>query len=377
MNEKGTEQATPQRKKKALEKGDSVRSRELPGAVAMLGAVLAISISAHGFGARWAEFYFDTTKFAVSGYAADERLWVSYIYRGMRLLQATTLTILISCFSGAFLTGVVQGGGIKLRFDWLQSAFTRINPVHNLHTVLGPKAIVRLMKSSIPAGVLLLLSSALLKTLILSMPVMSLFRLQVMLSSAYKLIFDATWLFLAWAGLDYIVEWKSWHSRLKMSKQEIREEIKESMGNPLVRSRIHQIQRMMRKRQVRADISRASVVITNPTHYAVALEFSIETMQAPTVLTKGRGIQASEIREAARWANVPIIENPPLARSLYKLVDPGKTIPLELYSAVAGILAFLYRQQVEQRIKQKGSEPGRQYEATGAHSKRPRFICEI
>jgi len=102
---------------------------------------------------------------------------------------------------------------------------------------------------------------------------------------------------------------------------------------------------------VKADMSRASVVITNPTHYAVALEFSFETMSAPTVLAKGRDLLATEIREEARWAGIPIIENPPLARSLYKMVEPGQSIPFELYAAVAGILAYLYRQKVEERVR--------------------------
>jgi flagellar biosynthesis protein FlhB len=92
-------------------------------------------------------------------------------------------------------------------------------------------------------------------------------------------------------------------------------------------------------------------VITNPTHYAVALEFSFETMSAPTVLAKGRDLLAAEIREEARWAGVPIIENPPLARSLYKTVEPGQSIPFELYAVVAGILAYLYRQKVEERVR--------------------------
>ncbi len=98
-------------------------------------------------------------------------------------------------------------------------------------------------------------------------------------------------------------------------------------------------------------MSRASVVITNPTHHAVALEFSFETMSAPTVLAKGRDLLAAEIREEARWAGVPIVENPPLARSLYKAVEPGQSVPFELYTAIAGILAYLYRQKVEERVR--------------------------
>jgi flagellar biosynthetic protein FlhB len=190
-----------------------------------------------------------------------------------------------------------------------------------------------------------------LKAVMIPMPVMSLGRLPATFSAAYGLALDAAWVTLAWSGLDYAIEWRSWNQRLKMSKQELREEMRDAMGNPQVKAKIRQIQRAMRKRKVKADMSRASVVITNPTHYAVALEFSFETMSAPTVLAKGRDLLATEIREEARWAGIPIIENPPLARSLYKMVEPGQSIPFELYAAVAGILAYLYRQKVEERVR--------------------------
>jgi flagellar biosynthesis protein FlhB len=95
------------------------------------------------------------------------------------------------------------------------------------------------------------------------------------------------------------------------------------------------------------------VVITNPTHYAVALSFDFDTMDAPRVLVKGRNLVAEQIKSEARWAGVPIVENPPLARSLYRTVEAGQAIPFELYAAVAGILAYLYRQQVEERIRRQ------------------------
>jgi flagellar biosynthetic protein FlhB len=102
---------------------------------------------------------------------------------------------------------------------------------------------------------------------------------------------------------------------------------------------------------LRADVKKASVVITNPTHYAVALSFDMSTMEAPRVLAKGRDLLAAQIREEARWAGVPLVENPPLARSLYRSVEPGQSIPAELYAAVAAILAYLFRQETEERIR--------------------------
>jgi flagellar biosynthetic protein FlhB len=181
---------------------------------------------------------------------------------------------------------------------------------------------------------------------------------------------------LAWSGIDYVVERAAWNKRLRMTKQEMRDELKETMGNPQVRGRIRRIQNAMRRRRVQAEVSRASVVITNPTHYAVALEFSFETMLAPTVLVKGRNLHALKIREEARAAGVPIVENPPLARSLYKSVEEGHSIPYDLYAAVAGILAWLYRQEVEKAARDcKAAEETRRvasiaptlYANAGAH----------
>ena len=202
-----------------------------------------------------------------------------------------------------------------------------------------------------------------LKNLMLPLPVFSLTRVPNAFGTAYSLIVDAAWVTLVWSGLDYAIEWRARAERLKATKQEVRQEMKEAMGNPEIKGKIRQIQRAMRRRRMKADISRASVVITNPTHYAVALEFSFDTMQAPTVLAKGRDLHAAEIREEARWANIPIMENPPLARSLYKSVEPGQSIPYELYAAVAGILAFLYRQKVEDKLRADKIKADRQAHA--------------
>ena len=167
----------------------------------------------------------------------------------------------------------------------------------------------------------------------------------------YGLLLAAAWLLFGWAAIDYLVEWRSRESRLKMSREDLREEFKETEGSPQIRSRIRGLQRQMRRRKVKADVSRAAVVLTNPTHYAVALGFDFSTMEAPKVLAKGRNLLAEEIKAEARWAGVPIVENPPLARSLYRSVEVGQAIPVELYAAVAAILAYLYRQRVEQEMR--------------------------
>jgi flagellar biosynthesis protein FlhB len=352
--DKGTEQATPLRKKKAREKGDSVHSRELLSAMAMLGGVLMLGAMSNGFVASWGKVYQESLRSATtnaSGLNGEQLFNVAV----RRILVPSLLPVgfvMAASFTGALVSGVAQSGGVQIYPSAVELKFSKLNPVTNLGNLFSLRSATRLVKSLVPASVMVLLGCGALKTLMIPMPVMSLLRLPATFSAAYGLALDAAWVTLAWSGLDYAIEWRSWNQRLKMSKQEIREEMRDAMGNPQIRAKIRQIQRAMRKRKVKADMSRASVVITNPTHYAVALEFSFETMSAPTVLAKGRDLLAAEIREEARWAGVPIIENPPLARSLYKMVEPGHSIPFDLYSAVAGILAFLYRQKVEERVRQ-------------------------
>jgi flagellar biosynthetic protein FlhB len=356
MADKGTEQATPLRKKKARERGDSVHSRELLSAMAMLGGVMVLGALSNGFVSSWGKVYAGSLRSAIVGLnGVDRQGGEELLIVVVRQLLIPALLpvglVLAASFAGALVSGVAQSGGVQIRPGAMELKFAKLNPVTNVGNLFSLRSATRLAKSLVPAAVMVVLGWGALKALMIPMPVMSLVRLPATFSTAYGLALDAAWVTLAWSGLDYAIEWRSWNQRLKMSKQEMREEIRDAMGNPQIKAKVRQIQRAMRKRKVKADMSRASVVITNPTHYAVALAFSFETMSAPTVLAKGRDLLAAEIREQARWAGIPIIENPPLARSLYKMVEPGQSIPFELYAAVAGILAYLYRQKVEERVR--------------------------
>ncbi len=355
MADKGTEQATPLRKKKAREKGDSVHSRELLSAMAMLGGVITLGTLSNRFVASWGKAYAESLRSATANLNSQsgEQLFDSALRHILLPALLPVGLILAASFAGALVSGVAQSGGVQIHPAAVGFKFSKLNPVSNLSSLFSLRSATRLAKSMAPAVVMAVLGWGALKALMVPMPVMSLVRLPEMFSVAYRLALDAAWVTLVWSGLDYAIEWRSWNQRLKMSKQEMREEVRDSMGNPQIKAKVRQIQRAMRKRKVKADMARASVVITNPTHYAVALEFSFETMSTPTVLAKGRDLFAAEIREEARWAGIPIIENPPLARSLYKMVEPGQSIPFELYAAVAGILAYLYRQKIEERLRRE------------------------
>ena len=145
------------------------------------------------------------------------------------------------------------------------------------------------------------------------------------------------------AILDYAYQKYEFIKGLKMTKQEIKDEMKQHEGDPLIKMRIKRIQREMANARMLQEVEEADVVVTNPTHIAVALKYDTETMSAPKVVAKGERILAEKIKEIAEKAGVPIVENKPLARALFEAVDIGMSVPAKLYKAVAEVLAYVYR----------------------------------
>jgi flagellar biosynthetic protein FlhB len=248
--------------------------------------------------------------------------------------------------------GVLQTGGVSFHPGAIGFKMDRINPVSNIKNLFSLRAAARLAKSLVPAAILAVFAVQRIARQ-LRLPPFSTARLELMGGDIYGLLLAAAWLLFAWSLIDYLVEWQSRESRLKMSREDLRDEYKETEGNPQIRSRIRNLQRQARRRKVKNDVSKAAVVLTTPTHYAVALSFDFETMEAPKLMAKGRNLLAEEIKAEARWAGVPIIENPPLARSLYRTVEVGQPIPADLYAAVAAILAYLYRQRLEEEMRER------------------------
>jgi flagellar biosynthetic protein FlhB len=347
-----TEQASPRRRQKARSEGDRPRSRELVAALATLAGTLTVGALAPGWLSGWRLAFQRFLGLAADpGWRGGEGVAAMMELRSILVESMLPLcAVLLACAGAALLGGVAQGGGISFHAPVLQPRLSRIDPVSNFRNLISLRAVSRLGKTLLPVAALSALAWRRLR-LEAEMPVFSTARMPGAMIGAYDLLADAAWILCVWSAVDFAVEWRSWSQRLRMSKQELRDEFKETEGNPQIRGRIRNIQRQMRARLLRADVSKASVVITNPTHYAVALSFDFATMDAPRVLAKGRNLVAEQIKTEARWAGVPIVENPPLARSLYKTVEPGRAIPFELYAAVAGILAYLYRRQVEERIR--------------------------
>jgi flagellar biosynthetic protein FlhB len=162
------------------------------------------------------------------------------------------------------------------------------------------------------------------------------------------MLFEVSWksgmVLLGWSSVDYFLLWRKSEGDLKMSRQEIREEMKSTDGNPANKSRMRKMQRQSRRRQMLKATETATVVITNPTHYAVALKFE-PSMAAPVVVSKGLDILAAKIKEIAYDLRIPVMENRSLAQALYKSVEVGDMIPSALYHAVAEILVIVYRAQ--------------------------------
>jgi len=157
------------------------------------------------------------------------------------------------------------------------------------------------------------------------------------------LLWKAAGVFLIFGCVDLFRQQRRYRKDLRMSKQEIRDELKESEGNPQIKSRIRRIQRDRLRHKMMQEVPKATAVIVNPTHYAVALRYAMDSMATPVVVAKGKNFLAQRIRQCALEHQVPIIENPPVAQALYRSVEVGQEIPAHLYRAVAEILAYVYK----------------------------------
>ncbi len=357
-----TEQATPHRKEKARKEGDLLFSRELSAAAGTLAGIAGLrALHAH-IAQEWEGSFVTALTLSTGEHWEPER--VATTLSALRRITLGFLSpvafLMLAIVIASLGTSVAQAGGLHFHSPASFFRIDRINPFSNLRNLFSLRSAARMAKSLFP--VCLLAGIAVVRIAgQLQIPPFSIGRLIELNSTLYGLLLTAGWIFFCWSAIDYVVEWRSRESRLKMSREDVREEYRETEGSPQIRSRIRGLQRQMRRRRLKGDVSKSTVVVTNPTHYAVALGFDFNTMHAPRVLAKGRNLRAEEIKSEARWAGVPIVENPPLARSLYRSVEEGQAIPEALYAAVAAILAFLYRQHVErEKRERKAQEPVRE-----------------
>jgi flagellar biosynthetic protein FlhB len=253
---------------------------------------------------------------------------------------------LIAVFSVAILSNYVQVG---FPFSWesVHPDLGKLNPLKGLSRLFSKQSGVELVKALfkclIIGGVAFsTIRNELLPILtLLDQPVDSIFGYAA--RTCFWLFFKTALVIFALAALDYIFQRWSFEKSLRMTKQEIKEEFKQTEGDPLIKSRIRSIQRDMARKRMMAEVPKADVIITNPSHLAVALYYKVHEMKAPKVLAKGAGLIAEKIKEIGKAHKIPIMENKPLAQVLYKTIGLGETIPSALYQAVAEILAYVYR----------------------------------
>jgi len=340
-----TEEPTEKRKQDAREKGQVSHSREASTVIIFLAALGIIFLLKDYI----LQNMLDCMAFF---FRFDGRLDMSSIDARIVLLDAAAFAFrALGPLMGVVF--VAAWGSNVLQFGFLYSSkrieanFDRLNPVSGFKRIFSLRQLVEGLKSII-------------KLLLIGVIVYLAFRremaaVETMVDEAPRAIFDhitraslmLTWkasIFLvALAVLDFGYQRFEFSKSLRMSRQELKDELKEMQGDPLIKQRIRQIQAERARNRMMAEVPKASVVVTNPTHLAVALQYERDKMGAPKVVAKGAGYIAEKIKEIARRSNVPVVEDKPVARILFKTVKIGHEVPVSLYKAIAGILAFVYK----------------------------------
>jgi flagellar biosynthetic protein FlhB len=348
-----TEKATPQRRKKAREQGQVARSRELSNALAWAGGIAVFAWQVPLAAQHWQGLLRKSLDMGVREQitpGGPVLFWIAVgVVRWVTPIVATAWVL-------SFSAGVAQGG-LVFAAEALAPKAERFSPAGKLKQMFSLTGLSGILKSLIPFSIIAWIGYSTINAQWPTMLQASQFPPRIfagfLLSTMWGLCWKAGLVLVGWAGVDYLLVWQKHEGDLKMSRQDLRDELKQTEGNPAIKGRIRRIQRSMRRRQMLRDTKKASVVITNPTHYAVALLYEMD-MAAPIVVAKGRDFLAQEIKEVARWHDIPILENPPLAQSLFRTVEVGQQIPAALYAAVAEILAFVFRAQAQARQQAKG-----------------------
>jgi flagellar biosynthetic protein FlhB len=345
-----TERPTPRRRLKAREQGQVTRSRELTAAVTMFAVAGILYLMAREAAPHWTTFF----RNALDSAGSDS------IQAGGPLLFWTsveairwTFPLMLCALAVSVAAGFAQGGFVFAP-ESLAFKAQRMSPAAKLGQMFSLTAIGNVLKSLLPFAAIVWAAVACLRShwgQILDSSYIGSRGFVVLMGS---MVLEVGWksglVLLVWSGADYLILWFKSEGDLKMSRQEIRDEMKQSDGNPESKARMRRLQRATRRKQMIKATETATVVITNPTHYAVALRYELN-MAAPIVVAKGLDLLAAKIKEIARDRDIPVIENRPLAQALYKSAEVGDTIPSALYHAVAEILVIVYKAQAE--IKQR------------------------
>lgn len=344
-NEDKTESPTAQRLQKAREEGQIPRSKELTSVLIMLAGVCILWFGGASFGHRLSMVLSSGLRFDHK-IISDQNLILGQIIMMLKTALIGMLPLLVGVVIIALVAPVLLGG-LVFSTKSLAFKFSKLNPISGIGRLfsaqVGAELVKALMKALLMgsvAGLFLwnhwpdmmrLMSESPLTAMASAMNLAGLCALLVSLSIIPMVGFDVFW------------QIHSHIKKLRMSRQDIRDEFKQSEGDPHVKGRIRQMQRSAARRRMMADVPKADVIVTNPTHYSVALQYDENKMSAPKVVAKGAGAVALRIRELGTENRVPILEAPPLARALYRHAEIGQQIPGQLYAAVAEVLAWVWQ----------------------------------
>lgn len=339
-----TEDASGRKLDKAREEGQVAKSMEIPSVFVVLGGVTALYATAFFFYQNCEEVFRYNLMFERVPDLNPADLSVMMIYHAKKMFLMC-LPVFAVAVIVALISNLAQVG-FHISWKALEPKLSKINPINGFKQKLSSSSTVEFVKSLIKLTVIsivcyLATKGDLSKMLTLYDNSVAQILLFLFVKSFWIFIKVCIAMILV-AILDYAFQkWKFLEDQ-KMTKKEVKDERKQTEGDPAVKSRIRQLQMAAARKRMMAAVPKADVVVTNPTHLAVALQYDKEKMDAPTVVAKGAGAVAENIKKIAMENNVPIVEDKPLARNLYKVVDIGDQVPFEYYQAVAELLAYVY-----------------------------------
>jgi len=341
-----TEKPTARRRRKAREEGQVLQSKEISSAILLLLAFYLLKY----FGSYMYHNMASFMKKVMTEYISKDNileganLWNLFI-EVMVLLLKTVAPIIGIIFATGLIISYAQVGFL-FTTKTLQPKLGKLNPIHGFKRMFSVHAVFELVKSLIKVVIVTYVAYSYVKdetSKILLMMDMDMVQITAYMGDLLIGIALKMGMALIILGcIDYFFQWRRHEKSLMMTKEEVKEEFKQIEGNPQIKSRIKQKQREISLRRMMSEIPKADVVITNPTHFAVALKYDADVAPAPVVIAKGQDYIAQRIKEIAKEHQVEIVENKLLARALYESTEIGETIPPELYQAVAEVLAFVY-----------------------------------
>ena len=344
-NSERTEKATPKRKRETRNKGQIARSTEINSAL----IIIAILLAMRNFGQNALEGISDLMRYFLqspASYDMNEQI-ISTLFLNLSIFFAKTLLPILVVGAVVGLIASFAQVGFMFTTKPLVPDFKKVNPLSGLKRLFSARAFVELFKSSVKIIVIGYISYSVIAgnfENMINIINLDVWQMLVVLGSvAYEIGIKTGIALLVIAVFDYTYQRYSHDKSIRMTKKEIKDEHKQSEGDPLIKQRIRQQQMEMSTRRMMEAVPNADVIITNPTQLAIALQYDQANMGAPKVLAKGQRLVAERIRALAKEHTIPIVEDKPLAQALFKSVDVDQEIPADLYKAVAEVLAFVYQ----------------------------------